>query len=47
MVFVLTYDYSGFYLITKLRHKFTRGEYVIEFEAVKDSLHKSIDDERA
>ena len=29
---------SGYYLITKLRHHFTREKYVIEFEAIKDSL---------
>jgi hypothetical protein len=34
--------YSGYYLITKLRHKFSSGNYTIEFEAVKDSLHKKV-----
>jgi hypothetical protein len=29
---------SGYYLITKLRHHFTRDKYEIEFEAIKDSL---------
>ena len=29
---------SGYYLITKLRHHFTKEKYDIEFEAIKDSL---------
>ncbi len=29
---------SGYYLITKLRHHFTKEKYEIEFEAIKDSL---------
>jgi hypothetical protein len=29
---------SGYYLITKLRHRFTKEKYEIEFEAIKDSL---------
>ena len=33
---------SGYYLITKLRHHFTREKYEIEFEAIKDSLVKKI-----
>ena len=34
---------SGYYLITKLRHHFTREKYEIEFEGIKDSLVTSID----
>jgi hypothetical protein len=34
--------YSGYYLITKVRHHFTNDKYEIEFEAVKDSLHTSV-----
>ena len=30
---------SGYYLITKLRHHFTKEKYEIEFEAIKDSLN--------
>ena len=33
---------SGFYLITKLRHHLTREKYEIEFEAIKDSLVKTL-----
>ena len=33
---------SGYYLITKLRHHFTREKYEIEFEGIKDSLVTSI-----
>ena len=29
---------SGYYLITKLRHHFTKEKYEIEFEAIKDAL---------
>jgi hypothetical protein len=32
---------SGYYLITKLRHHFTKEKYEIEFEAIKDSLKVS------
>ena len=34
--------YSGYYLITKLRHHFSNDKYEIEFEAVKDSLHSGV-----
>jgi len=37
---------SGFYLITKLRHHFTAEKYEIEFEAIKDSLSKSVGEDR-
>jgi hypothetical protein len=37
---------SGYYLITKLRHHFTAEKYEIEFEAIKDSLSKSVDEAR-
>jgi len=33
---------SGYYLITKLRHHFTREKYEIEFEAIKDALNSSV-----
>ena len=35
---------SGYYLITKLRHHFTKEKYEIEFEAIKDSLQVSATD---
>ena len=38
---------SGYYLITKLRHHFTREKYDIEFEAIKDSLNKSVGKDRS
>jgi len=38
---------SGYYLITKLRHHFTKEKYVIEFEAIKDSLAKSVGRDRS
>ena len=37
--------YSGYYLITKLRHHFSNEKYEIEFEAVKDSLHSGVNAE--
>jgi hypothetical protein len=37
---------SGYYLITKLRHHFTAEKYEIEFEAIKDSLSKSVGEDR-
>ena len=37
---------SGYYLITKLRHHFTAEKYEIEFEAIKDSLSKSVGNAR-
>jgi len=37
---------SGYYLITKLRHHLTAEKYEIEFEAIKDSLTKSVDKSR-
>jgi len=37
---------SGYYLITKLRHHLTAEKYEIEFEAIKDSLSKSVDKSR-
>jgi hypothetical protein len=37
---------GGFYLITKLRHHFTTDKYEIEFEAIKDSLSKSVGENR-
>ena len=37
---------SGYYLITKLRHHFTAEKYEIEFEAIKDSLSKSVGEAR-
>ena len=33
---------SGYYLITKLRHHFNKEKYSIEFEAIKDTLAKSV-----
>ena len=33
---------SGYYLITKLRHHFTREKYEIEFEAIKDALNSGV-----
>ena len=36
---------SGYYLITKLRHHFTREKYQIEFEAIKDALNTSVSSE--
>ena len=33
---------SGKYLITKLRHNFTKEKYTIDFEAVKDSLKEQM-----
>ena len=33
---------SGYYLITKLRHHFTKEKYNIEFEAIKDSLNSGV-----
>ena len=38
---------SGYYLITKLRHHFTKEKYEIEFEAIKDSLKVSAKSEAA
>ena len=38
---------SGYYLITKLRHHFTKEKYEIEFEAIKDSLKKSVGADRS
>jgi len=38
---------SGYYLITKLRHHFTKERYDIEFEAIKDSLKVSPGIDRA
>jgi len=38
---------SGYYLITKLRHHFTKEKYEIEFEAIKDSLKVSAKSETA
>jgi len=38
---------SGYYLITKLRHHFTKEKYEIEFEAIKDSLNVSAKSEAA
>jgi len=38
---------SGYYLITKLRHHFTKEKYEIEFEAIKDSLKVSAKSEVA
>ena len=38
---------SGYYLITKLRHHFTKEKYEIEFEAIKDSLNVSASSEVA
>ena len=38
---------SGYYLITKLRHHFTKEKYEIEFEAIKDSLKVSAKAEAA
>ena len=37
---------SGYYLITKLRHHFNKEKYEIQFEAVKDSLNKSVGKDR-
>ncbi|HIK63220.1 MAG TPA: hypothetical protein EYG01_04355 [Flavobacteriales bacterium] len=37
---------SGYYLITKLRHHLTAEKYEIEFEAIKDSLSKSVGEGR-
>ena len=38
---------SGYYLITKLRHHFTKEKYEIEFEAIKDALNSSVSSEKA
>ena len=38
---------SGYYLITKLRHHFTKEKYEIEFEAIKDSLKKPVGEDRS
>ena len=38
---------SGYYLITKLRHHFNKEKYEIQFEAVKDSLNKSVGKDRS
>tara|TARA_B100001750_G_scaffold237565_1_gene242863 strand:+ start:844 stop:2667 length:1824 start_codon:yes stop_codon:yes gene_type:complete len=38
---------SGYYLITKLRHHFTKEKYDIEFEAIKDSLNKAVGKDRS
>ena len=38
---------SGYYLITKLRHHFTKEKYEIEFEAIKDALKDPIGKDRA
>lgn len=39
--------YSGYYLITKLRHHFTWEKYEIEFEAMKDSYVTRVGKEKA
>jgi hypothetical protein len=33
---------SGKYLVTKLRHHFTREKYQIEFECIKDSFKEGL-----
>ena len=33
---------SGKYLITKLRHNFTKEKYTIDFEAIKDSFKEQM-----
>ena len=33
---------SGYYLITKLRHHFTREKYDIEFESIKDAFNSGV-----
>jgi hypothetical protein len=38
---------SGYYLITKLRHHFTKEKYEIEFEAIKDSLKVPLGQDRS
>ena len=38
---------SGYYLITKLRHHFTKEKYDIEFEAIKDSLKEAVGKDRS
>jgi len=38
---------SGYYLITKLRHHFTKEKYEIEFEAIKDTLKDPVGKDRA
>ena len=38
---------SGYYLITKLRHHFTKEKYEIEFEAIKDTLKDPIGKDRS
>jgi len=38
---------SGYYLITKLRHHFTKEKYSIEFEAIKDALNTPVTSEKA
>jgi len=38
---------SGYYLITKLRHHFTKEKYEIEFEAIKDSLKVPLGKDRS
>ena len=38
---------SGYYLITKLRHHFTKEKYEIEFEAIKDAFKVSAGSETA
>ena len=37
---------SGYYLITKLRHHFTKEKYEIEFEAIKDTLKDPVGKDR-
>ena len=37
---------SGYYLITKLRHHFTKEKYEIEFEAIKDALRSKASKEK-
>ena len=39
--------YSGYYLITKLRHHFDKEKYQVEFEAMKDSYVASVGKEKA
>jgi hypothetical protein len=38
---------SGYYLITKLRHHFTKEKYEIEFEAIKDTLKDPVGKDRS
>ena len=38
---------SGYYLITKLRHHFTKEKYEIEFEAIKDTLKDPVEKDRS